>query len=310
MPLSTGMPRHAAWLLVGLMLLAAPALAEPYVVFGDSLSDGGNNFVRRNGVPLPPYDQRSSNGPVWVEQLAVMMGQAAPGVSLRGGSNYAYGGAQSGSNALHPADGTDGTDQLAQFQQAHAAADPAALYIIWLGANDLGQIARAPDISPAAAEVVMTEARDNIIRLMQDLSARGARRFLVLTVPDRGLVPRYSKAGAAIAADATSRSAALNALILPAVQAEARRSGAELRVFDAFAAYQAVIATPGRYGMTNATDICWQGDTRGSGTQCATPDTYFFWDPAHPTTAGHRILAEGAAEVLRAPPLVAGRPGE
>lgn len=307
MPQSTGMSRHAALVLAGLVLLASPARAEPYVVFGDSLSDGGNNFVRRNGVPLPPYDQRSSNGPVWVEQLAALMGRPVPAVSLRGGENYAYGGAQSGSNALHPADGTDGTDQLAQFQQAHPAADPAALYIIWLGANDLGQIARVPDISPTAAQAVMEEARDNVIRLMRDLSARGARRFLVLTVPDRGLVPRYSKAGAAIAADATTKSAALNALITPAAQAEAQRSGAELRVFDAFAAYQAVVAAPGRYGMTNATDVCWQGDTQGRGTQCATPDTYFFWDPAHPTTAGHRILAQGAAAVLRAPPLVAGR---
>lgn len=307
MPQSTGMSRHAALALAGLVLLASPARAEPHVVFGDSLSDGGNNFVRRNGVPLPPYDQRSSNGPVWVEQLAALMGHPVPAVSLRGGENYAYGGAQSGSNALHPADGTDGTDQLAQFQQAHPAADPAALYIIWLGANDLGQIARVPDISPAAAQAVMEEARDNVIRLMRDLSARGARRFLVLTVPDRGLVPRYSKAGAAIAADATAKSAALNALITPAAQAEAQRSGAELRVFDAFAAYQAVVAAPGQYGMTNATDVCWQGDTQGRGTQCATPDTYFFWDPAHPTTAGHRILAQGAAAVLRAPPLVAGR---
>ena len=304
--------RHSSfWLATaGLWLgLSGAALAQPMQVFGDSLTDGGNNFTRRNtGLPKPPYDQRSSNGPVWVEQMAGLIGAEPVTPSLRGGGNYAYGGAQSGTNSLHPADGTDGSDQLAQFLARHEKADPKALYVVWLGANDLGQIARERGISPERAQAVVEEAAGNVAGIVRSLAAIGARRFLLVTVPDRGLVPRYSKAGAEVAADATAKSAALNAAILPRVTDVAREAGLELRVFDAFATYRAVVADPARYGMTNAADVCWNGDFTGqNGTQCATPDTYFFWDPAHPTTAGHRILAEAAAAVMKAPPLIAAR---
>lgn len=51
-------------------------------VFGDSLMDAGNLFNLTGLPPSPPYDQKFSNGPIWVEQLADEL-NLAPALPLR-----------------------------------------------------------------------------------------------------------------------------------------------------------------------------------------------------------------------------------
>ena len=70
------------------------------VSFGDSLSDVGNYYAATGGA-VPPasygYDPgRFTNGPNWVEYLARDLGVAVPTASLKGGTDYAYGGATTG----------------------------------------------------------------------------------------------------------------------------------------------------------------------------------------------------------------------
>lgn len=99
-------------------IASIPATAAPFtglIVFGDSLSDSGNNALAfdntttapgatRTALPIPsptfvptfPYPSaRYSNGPVWIEQVASSLGLSAT-PSLAGGTNYAFGGARSG----------------------------------------------------------------------------------------------------------------------------------------------------------------------------------------------------------------------
>ncbi|WP_431281858.1 SGNH/GDSL hydrolase family protein [Humitalea sp. 24SJ18S-53] len=296
-------------LLAGLAVgFVQPVAAEAIFVFGDSLSDGGNNFVLRGGAnPRPPYAERSTNGPVWVELLAPMIGAETPVASRRGGTNYAYGGATSGPTAVYAATPSDGPGQLAEYLARTPAADPAALHVIWIGANDLAAIFRAEGIDGPLAGQAIAQTTANVATLVNTLAERGAKRFLLVTVPDRGIVPRYALDTPPIAANATQRSEALNAALVPAIRAIAEQRGLELRVFDAFATYRAVVADPARFGLVEARQVCWVGDALGNGTQCAAPDRFFYWDPAHPTTVGHRILAEAASRVMQAPPLVAAR---
>ena len=80
--------------------------AEPFtaiIAIGDSLTDSGNAFRATSSLPgqaipvSPPYFRgRFSNGLMWVEHLANAVGlQITP--SLDGGTNFAFGGATTGS---------------------------------------------------------------------------------------------------------------------------------------------------------------------------------------------------------------------
>jgi phospholipase/lecithinase/hemolysin len=53
-----------------------------------------------------------------------------------------------------------------------------------------------------------------------------------------------------------------------------------------------IVANPAAYHLTNVTQPCLTGEVNFSGgTPCAAPNQYFFWDPDHPTAAGHEIVA-------------------
>ena len=78
--------------------------------FGDSLSDAGNVSLGTLGT-LPVGNGiysggRFTNGNVWVQDLAQNLGLAAPKPSLAGGTDYAYGGAETGPTAVHAANPT------------------------------------------------------------------------------------------------------------------------------------------------------------------------------------------------------------
>src|SRR5689334_22397744 len=64
------------------------------VAFGDSLSDVGNTYLAIGYPPAPYYNGHYSNGPIWLEYLAQRLGIAAPTPSLAGGTDNAWGGAQ------------------------------------------------------------------------------------------------------------------------------------------------------------------------------------------------------------------------
>ena len=147
------------------VLFSASAAALPtdfskLYVFGDSLSDTGNDFVLSGGNVPPPTrsdNGRFSNGTVWVETVADAFGinpshfvpslspNATPANFLAGYSlNYAYGGSATGLQNTTP----DGLltvrgllGQVADFTSFATAAggvsDPAhSLYTLWSGAND------------------------------------------------------------------------------------------------------------------------------------------------------------------------------
>jgi outer membrane lipase/esterase len=97
---------------VALVCLVSPTNAfagySGLYIFGDSLSDSGNNAVvlAPNVTPVPiagnsfiptyPYASgRYTNGQTWAQTLASALGVNA-NPSLLGGADYAFGGAQTG----------------------------------------------------------------------------------------------------------------------------------------------------------------------------------------------------------------------
>ncbi len=162
------------------------AHAAPYtslIIFGDSLSDVGN--IASSSFDIYPgkyyYEDRFSNGPVWVESLAVSLGLPATKRSTASGDDFAYGGAQTtGTGGLEGAFIRDVDEQVTQYLNQRTI-DPTALYVVFAGSNDFinGQ----------------TNVATPANRLATDLSrliTAGARNFLVPNLPLLGATPRFN----------------------------------------------------------------------------------------------------------------------
>ena len=300
----------------------APPVFSQIVVFGDSLSDTGNVRDRtgsRTGglVDYPSHTFNYSNGRftndnatdpssatysgVWHEQLArTFLGRPVASFSLGGGTNYAFGGATT-KNGTHDevvvsppffGDVTITIDDMGRQMDDYLAAhpvDPAALYIVWGGGNDLFDDDSAANVTAAAARATA---------LMSRIATAGAQYIMVPNLPPLGDIPKYANNSAKIvsenAAAANYRreldadiTASLNALALQGITPTVYR-------VDAWTNTIRVMTYPARYGFTNVR-------SSSQGNSNANPDNFLFWDDKHPTTAGHYWTAKGANDALTIP---------
>jgi phospholipase/lecithinase/hemolysin len=301
--------RHA-FVVLSFLLYSLPALALPYsgiYFFGDSLTDVGNVQNTYAAVPHPPgapavipgppYDTqgRASNGAIYADVLAAGLGFSAT-PSTAGGNNYAYGGARTRYQTLgFPFKGI--LDQIATFTALPGGADPAALYVVWGGANNLQDLIVGKTVDALGQPIpdlfgTIGDLQSAILQLYGD----GARSFLVPNVPNLALTPRVSEFGAAAQAGATQLTLVFNALLGQALfNLEQTLSDIEIIAFDTYAALNSIVADPSSYGLSNTSDRCYTGDDlgfTGGGSVCADPDSYLFWDGIHPTTAVHTILGQ------------------
>jgi len=145
-----------------------------------------------NTFPPPPYFQgRFSNGPVWVEQLAPLLG-----LTPNPNTNFAFGGATTGTdNTLNTSFQTPLPTPLPALQQeingftaplkaAKQSADPKALYIVWAGANDY-----LPTISSFKPFQQPDKPVENLSDAVKSLAGVGAKNILVVNLPDLGEIP-------------------------------------------------------------------------------------------------------------------------
>jgi phospholipase/lecithinase/hemolysin len=284
--------------------------------FGDSLTDVGNIFAATSnpGPPVPgaPYvNGQFTNGNVWLQDLASGLGLPSLTPSLLGGTDYAYGTAETGVTAFNTSDpGTDllgATGQLAQFQSTHATADPNALYAIWIGSNDLTDM--LADASPSQYAADIATIAGNIDLAIDTLAGLGAKNFLIVTVPNLGDTPEALAAGPAASAGASAVSAAFDTTLvngagpIPSLSALAAGAGIDISVLDAYTLLDSIVANPAAYGFTNVTQPCLTGEIDYSGgTPCATPNQYLFWDQLHPTAAADEVVANEAAALVTPEP--------
>jgi phospholipase/lecithinase/hemolysin len=277
-------------------------------VFGDSLSDVGNVYLAtRGGEPASPYvDGQFSNGPVWVQDLAGRLGLPALTPSLEGGTDYAFGGATTGSASTNNSAVPNLEQQVGLFLLGHPSVPSTALYTFSIGANDLFAIldgSSTGGLTPeqaaaAAAQVVASEAGG--------LAAAGAKDLVLFDVPDLGVTPEITALGSPTAsAAATALSAYFDEQVLIDL---APVEAAGLKVYDlnTFALIDEAVQDPSAFGFSNVTDPCWGGGFDGSGgplcsTLPAVQDTYLFWDDVHPTAAGQLLVADAALSALGLP---------
>lgn len=281
-------------------LTASPAYAGPYTalyVFGDSLSDSGNDasitlgFVPSNSYY---YQGRFSNGLNYADQLASLLGVPLT-ASLSGGTDYAYGGARANYVATGlPASAKSFNQQITAFASDHPVADPNALYTLWIGANDMSDVLAGTN--PAAnAGAAINVAVSSVAQAINSLYTAGAQNFLIPNLPDLGLIPEVLAFGPVISAQATALTSAYNAALASVLNSY----NLNIFQFDTFALHQDMVGNPGNYGLSNVTDSCYSGGVDGlalpggsTPTVCATPNSYFYWDFEHPTATVHQLFAD------------------
>jgi len=281
-------------------------------VFGDSLSDGGNykNADFLGAFPPSPYaGARYSNGPTAVEYLwqAYNPDDTSFKPSNFGGTNYALGGATTGTtsfNAINPdvpldlrpyfASQGGVIDQVTKFADSCTTGcfDPAtSLFVVWAFGNDVFSNLLSPTLLPAT---LISNGVTNIVNAIQTLALEGATHFLVPNLADLGATPAFPGN-----ADLTALTVGFNSALAAALTAlDQALLAAEIVQFDTFGAFNSLIQNPAAFGMTNVKDQCVLNLTNGK----CDPKTWAFWDGVHPTTATHALLgARFAAAVVPEP---------
>jgi phospholipase/lecithinase/hemolysin len=247
-------------------------------VIGDSLSDTGRTFQAIGIPPFPYYQGRVSNGPVWVEYLAPSLG-----LNYNPLDNFSWAGARTDrSNSFTGLPGM--LDELDELLSTSKRLDNQALYVVFGGSNDFIRIFAGED-----PMVVISEAVGNILSIVTQLRARGAKHIVVVDLPNLGLTPRVRAGGPALALTVTFLSTVYNELLNTALDSADKKI---VRV-SAFNILNMLAANPAAFGLTNVTD-------QGISIFPAPADTYLFWDDIHPSTTVHRILAETIYEAVEA----------
>lgn len=293
----------AALFLAGAAFQAQAAPFSSVYVFGDSLSDSGNNAVvlssqsghfdptptpiPSNGfIPEIPYQSGVySNGPVWAQDFAGHYGLAAA-PSLLGGTNYAYGGATTGP-ANPEAFPVSMLDQVNMFLGRPGGAGTApsdALYVLAGGGNN----ARAAvDAVGSGADPISTIAATtagyvtDTLTMVAELLQGGADDIIVWTVPNAALAPAIRELGPAAQAFTTVLAGTMNVALRATL-----RPIDDIRIFDLDALLKSVVDNPGQYGFDDVEHACAFDILN------CDPSRYLFWDGVHPTTAGHALIAQ------------------
>lgn len=303
-------PSARRWFLASALATAvlgasSGALASPFssvFVFGDSLSDGGNNFLAlgnltgpnptsatfipslpyASGVPgaLPTY----SNGPSWVSAFAFGLGLPASSTpSLAGGGNNAFGGARTTANGAPPLGFPPSAQTQLNGYLAANTVSPTAVYVLAVGGNDVRDVGTA--VAGGADLVATTTAAASayasaMAGMVGTLRSAGATRVVVWNVPDVGRTPSAGSGVGPAAAAASFISSTFNSFLAGAL------AGSGAQIFDTFGLINTIVANPAANGFVNVTQAC---GFAGNGCD---PATALFWDGIHPTAYAQGVIAQ------------------
>lgn len=311
---------------------------DKIVAFGDSLSDNGNIYSLTKKakiilpfVPVVPknppyYEGRFSNGPVWLENLAVAMD-----VPLQ---DYAYGGAWaeplSNSGLVFP---FSLGSQVDMYMTSHMTDTHQAdhLFVVWSGANDY--LSERDDHEYATDNTIA-----NIKKQIDWLIYYGGKTFLLPNLPDISVAPMIINDGPAAVQSARDIVALHNKKFKLMVEQEKKDNpDVTFITVDVTEYMDEVIANPTKYNLKNITAACYGGgywlrnvkadenevaaakkakiDFKHSpalnmayltgkladqgGIACRDADEYMFWDQLHPTRAMHMLIAKVIMEKLQ-----------
>jgi outer membrane lipase/esterase len=290
------------------LAVASHANATAVYFFGDSLTDTGNKTA---GIPFPyapgQVTDAFGNG-VWANTFAAAFGANAVSSATRGGTNFAEAGARTYSytdtnattGAITSYNGVGA--QVDLFQAAFPTRDPnraSDIFVIMIGGND---------IQPGLADRVGTIASGiaNIRGAVLDLyNNSGARHFLIADMPAASSTPRVRSFGSAVRSAFSSYESDWNvsfARMIAGLNGSLGGIDVDVLNLSAIAGYNDAQLTALGFNPLLQEKACFDVQASppvitGVATRCA---GYLYSDPFHPSSAGHRVIADLA---LRAVPL-------
>lgn len=327
----------AAGVAVASCLIPLDARAASFTglnVLGDSLVDSGNLFnltssLSSFGVPAlppsPPYAQRNSNGPIWIDNVGQALGLSPTLITdllldpttppPTQGINFAFSGSLSSDIHVLDDDIPAIADLLPGFQEqidtftnlsATIPPDPNALYVIWVGANDYNEaFANPATMGGLGLDELPDFVTDNIIDGLTQLSSLGAKEFLVANLPPIGEAPFAdfldNQTQQDISTVLNRLSGAHNELLSVKLSAFSQsQPDTNIIPLDINSLFVDILANPGAFGLTNVTEPClinFQPGFQFEGV-CDNPDEFLFWDDVHPTEAAYQLVSDLALATL------------
>jgi outer membrane lipase/esterase len=234
--------------------------------------------------------------------------------SSEGGNNFAYGGTRTNYNRIEensttPFDFQDGIyaqnarpwtlNSQRQAFEAQNVNDPNALFVVWSGSNDVGDLIRPTLASGGAFDATsfINGAIQGVENVIEAYKNAGAKTVLVPNIADLGLIPNITTLnpqGTTIVSDtATGLVQAYNASLDNLLN---QFTDIDIIRFDTFSFSREIAANPEAFGLTNVEASCYSGfvlaDVSNVETVCASEESYAYWDGEHPTTKFHSIIAD------------------
>ena len=297
-----------------------------FYVFGDSLSDNGNNFIGQNYVrdnlnpnidtPSPLYfPGRASNGFVWTDYFAQENGlsltpvlefvQIAP-VLKNSNGEYEINSSFGGNTATQSTNFAFGGAKL-----VNDYSDPGNLFIPSISTQvdwfikdlEVKQMQASKD----ALYVILGGANDYLSgdfsepnepvtvveHAITSLYDAGARYFLVPNIPDLGNTPlarTFSDEEIAFLTDVSN----LHNDLLEKTLRKLKQYLPDIKI--KFADFRAlgidITNDPFAFGLTNVTDSYLTWENPDFSTAGKNPDDYLFFDEIHLTTVAHLLIAD------------------
>jgi outer membrane lipase/esterase len=228
------------------------------VIFGDSLSDGGNISLA-NTSGTTQFRFTTNPGQTAAELVAEGVGTTTS-PSILGGTNFAWGGA----GVVTSLDPTVPTLQYQLMNQYLAAtggvADPNTLYQVWGGANDIFGLVEA-QVPQNQLIAGTTTAATTELSLLSSLQQAGAKYVVVYNLPNMGLTPSALEAGVVNAAGLTQLAQLYNYNLSNGLDSLSA-SGLNIVPVNVYGLLNEVVANPAAYGFSNVTnEACGVGSS-------------------------------------------------
>ncbi|WAR57427.1 hypothetical protein PtB15_8B474 [Puccinia triticina] len=266
------------------------------VVFGASYCDNGHPRDSKFSSSLrePPYFHgRWSNGPVWVEHIAEVMG-----IPLY---NYAYGGATA-NNELTNGGVPDTRSQIQYYKndiqsgklhRGHGR----VLHLTWVGINSIHHIWHSEEGVEKANQEAEEVKRQFSYLLKDKIINRQQSEFHVLTLPPLQIVPNDAFAGAGSGwgygqVGIKMLTEAYNNHLISAIHS---LNSPSAYVHDIGSFWFRVHNAPDSFGFTHVNAPCLSYSQ-----PCKAPGEYMYFDSLHPTTRMHALIGDWVMSTLEA----------